>query len=79
MNTRIVRIGNSQGVRIPKALLSQTRLKLNGQITFEVHEDSIVIRAAAKELSGQELALVSEKSLAKLWNDPREDEAWKDL
>lgn len=42
LTTRIVRIGNSQGIRIPKALLQQ--LGFSDQVTLEVQEDQLVIR-----------------------------------
>lgn len=32
-----------------------------------------------ESLSARELALLSENSLSKTWNDAREDEAWKSL
>ena len=32
-----------------------------------------------EEVSGRELALLSERSLAKDWNRPEEDEAWSHL
>lgn len=76
METSIVKIGNSQGVRIPKTLLSQTKLK--GKVKLEVRKDTIVISPSDDELSRNELAVMSESALRD-WNDPREDEAWKDL
>lgn len=42
MKTRIVRIGNSQGVRIPKPLLEQTGLR--GEVEIIAEDDSLVIR-----------------------------------
>ena len=44
MKTRIIRIGNSRGIRIPKALLEQTRLTQDVEI--EAQADAIVIRSA---------------------------------
>ena len=41
MRTRIVRIGNSQGVRIPKALLEESGL--SGEVDISVHEGALVI------------------------------------
>jgi len=42
MLTRIVRIGNSQGVRIPRLLLEQTGLA--GEVEIEAQDGRIVIR-----------------------------------
>lgn len=52
MQTRIVRIGNSQGVRIPKPLLEQAGL--NDRVDLVVEEGQIVIRAARRARSGWE-------------------------
>jgi len=52
MKTRIVRIGNSQGVRIPKPLLEQTGL--GEEVELEVRSDEIVIRAARQPRDGWE-------------------------
>jgi antitoxin MazE len=42
IKSRIVKIGNSQGIRIPKPLLEQTSLK--EEIELVVQEDQIIIR-----------------------------------
>ena len=44
VKTRIVKIGNSQGVRIPKLLLDQGNL--GEEVELELKEDQIVIRPA---------------------------------
>lgn len=41
---RIIKIGNSQGIRIPKALLQQ--LALGEEVELEVQQDHLVIRPA---------------------------------
>ena len=50
MKTNIVAIGNSQGVRIPKILLEQS--KLSGEVELEVRGESIVIKPARKPREG---------------------------
>lgn len=42
MKTRIIKIGNSQGIRIPKPLLDQTGL--GEEVELELHQNQIVIR-----------------------------------
>ena len=42
MKTKIVRIGNSQGVRIPKPLLEQAGLK--GEVTLLLDEDEVDLK-----------------------------------
>jgi antitoxin MazE len=57
MRTRIVRIGNSQGVRIPKLLLEETGL--SGEVEIEAHDDTLVIRGAHPPRSGWEAAFAA--------------------
>ena len=44
VKTRIVKIGNSQGIRIPKLLLAQT--DLGEEVELELRGDQIVVRPA---------------------------------
>jgi antitoxin MazE len=46
MRASIVRIGNSQGIRIPKVILEQTQLK--GEVELEVRDRQILIHAVQK-------------------------------
>ena len=46
MRTRIVRIGNSQGIRIPKMMLEETQL--SGEVELQVHPDGLLIRSVTK-------------------------------
>ena len=71
MRIRIVQIGNSQGIRIPKALLEQTGLK--GEIDLIEKNGSLVIRPAKSPRKGwaeafQEMARNGEDELL---DDPR--------
>lgn len=50
MKTRIVRIGNSRGIRIPKPLLEQTGLR--GEVEIVADNGSLIIRPAAKPREG---------------------------
>jgi len=50
MKTRLVRIGNSKGIRIPKALIEQSGLKDEVEITLK--GDSLVIRPASNPRAG---------------------------
>ena len=50
LHTRIVRIGNSQGVRIPKPLLEQAGI--SDQVDLVVHDGQISIRPARCARSG---------------------------
>ena len=50
MKTQIIQIGNSQGVRLPKVLLEESRI--TGDVELELHPDGILIRNAQKPRSG---------------------------
>jgi antitoxin MazE len=52
IKTRIVRIGNSQGIRIPKLLLEQT--DIGTEVELEVQENRIVIRSSKLSRYGWE-------------------------
>lgn len=46
MKSQIIQIGNSQGVRLPKVLLEESRI--SGEVDLELHPDGILIRKAQK-------------------------------
>ncbi len=50
MKTRIIKIGNSQGVRLPKLLLEQSQL--GDEVLLEAQEGQIVIRALPNPREG---------------------------
>ena len=50
MKSQIIQIGNSQGIRLPKVLLEESRI--TGEVDLELHPDGILIRNAQKPRSG---------------------------
>ena len=50
MRARIVKIGNSQGIRIPKPLLEQTGIM--GDVELEVEKNQIIIRPISNPRTG---------------------------
>jgi antitoxin MazE len=60
MKTNIIRIGNSQGIRIPKILLEQSRL--GTEVELEVKDEMILIRSAShpRERWGEKFRLMAE-------------------
>jgi len=50
MKTRIVPLGNSQGVRIPKLMIEETGLP--EEVELEIVDNTIVIRPARKPRDG---------------------------
>lgn len=78
MLIRIVEIGNSQGIRIPKPLLEESGL--GEEVELQVKKGEIkIVRAPTRSLSKEATLLLSEKTLATDWNLPEEDEAWASL
>lgn len=52
MRTKIIRIGNSRGICIPKILLEQSRLEED--VELEVTDKKIIIRSASQHRQGWE-------------------------
>jgi antitoxin MazE len=52
IKTRIVRIGNSRGIRIPKLLLDQANF--GNEVELELSENRIVIRSSQSSRQGWE-------------------------
>jgi antitoxin MazE len=50
MKTKLVQIGNSKGVRIPKALIEQAGL--NGSVEMLVRGNELVLRAVKRPRAG---------------------------
>ena len=73
MKASIIKIGNSKGIRIPKALLEESNL--GSEVDIKLDNGDIVISAPEK-VSIDEGILLSYSALAKEWNTPEEDEAW---
>ena len=57
IRTRIVKIGNSQGVRIPKLLLEQSGI--HAEVEIEVQGKVLTIRTASRSRSGWEEAFAA--------------------
>jgi antitoxin MazE len=69
MKTRIIRIGNSQGVRIPKLYIQQTGL--GEEVELEVQDGEIVIRSTVQPRQGWAEAF---RAMAKEGDDKLLDE-----
>lgn len=61
IRTRLVKIGNSQGIRIPKPLLEQSGI--SEELEIEVQDTCLIIRAACKSRIGWDkaFALMAER------------------
>lgn len=78
MNSSIISIGNSKGIRIPKTLLLESGI--TNKVTIAAKKGQITITAVV-ETPQTELpdAIMSQQSLAKEWLNQAEDTAWKNL
>ena len=52
MKTQIVRIGNSKGIRIPKAILEECHL--GKEVELEVHPDHLTVKSLSRPRAGWE-------------------------
>ena len=61
MITKVIKIGNSRGIRIPKHIIEQKGL--NDEVELEVKNDSIIIKPVKKIRANWDLSfgLMSEK------------------
>ncbi|HUD05708.1 MAG TPA: hypothetical protein VMR18_02185 [Candidatus Saccharimonadales bacterium] len=74
MQSKIIQIGNSKGVRLPKDVLTLSGIKNDIEIKVKQGEIKIVPK---KEENIDDFAIASEESFAKDWLRPEEEEAWK--
>lgn len=75
MKSKIIPIGNSKGVRIPKPALEESGL--DGDVDIVVKKGEIKIVPAKKASGTDEFAAASEKVFARDWLRPEEEEVWK--
>jgi antitoxin MazE len=52
IRTRIVKIGNSQGIRIPKLLLEQSGI--DEEVEIEIQDSHLIVRPASRSRKGWE-------------------------
>lgn len=56
MQAKIISIGNSKGVRIPKAMLEECHIQADQEVNLSVVDDTIVISPLKKPRQGWEEA-----------------------
>ena len=54
VRAKVVRVGNSRGIRIPRPRLEMVGLYGDAEVDVEVQDDHIVVRPAGKARSGWE-------------------------
>jgi len=74
MRTKVINIGNSKGIRIPKVLLEQAQL--SDEVILEVNEEGILIKPEKKKKTAREgweqrmkEAVKKHKTKENLWGD----------
>jgi antitoxin component of MazEF toxin-antitoxin module len=75
MQSTIISIGNSKGIRIPKILLEESGIF--GDIEIRAKKGELKITPIKKVINP--LTQLSETSLSQDWNKPEEDKAWENL
>lgn len=75
MQSTIIQIGNSKGVRLPREVLILSGIKKDIEIKVKRGEIKILPKKNVKNIN--EFAIASEASFAKDWLRPEEEEAWK--
>jgi antitoxin component of MazEF toxin-antitoxin module len=78
MRTKLVAIGNSTGVRIPRALLEESGLEGEVELTAKKGEIKIARVKPEERRVASEVYVLSLSGLGD-WNTPEEDEAWAHL
>ncbi len=76
MRARVIKIGNSQGLRIPKPILDQTGIL--DEVEIEVEEDQIIIRPIKNVREGWDAAfkMMGEKGDDELIIDENISHSW---
>ena len=80
MTTTIQKWGNSNGIRIPKAILEQLGLDTNSNIIMTVSKDKLIIEKAAikhKTLAERFADYTGEAPSGEYdWGEPQGEEIW---
>ena len=68
MQTHIVQIGNSLGLRLPKAVLDSLQLKRASALSIQAKDDSIVLRPVREPRAGWSEAFAADAAAGEdLW------------
>ena len=79
MRARVIKIGNSKGVRIPKPILAQTGIK--DDVEIEINKNQIIIRPVSNVRDGWDAAfrtmaengddtlLIEDKDMPHSWDE----------
>ena len=77
MQTQIIQIGNSLGLRLPKAVLESLQLKRSSPLSIKAKGNSIILSPIHAPRSGWPEAFAADPGLGEdLWGDVPVGEAW---
>ncbi len=78
---RTVRITRKGQISIPSAVRARAGFEEGSKVNVIAYDDRVELRPMKKEKISDAMmcAIMSEEALAKNWDTPEEDEAWKDL
>jgi AbrB family looped-hinge helix DNA binding protein len=79
MEMKTVTITEKGQVSIPKRLRKSAGFKNGSKVAILVFKDKVELRPMKQISDAMYASLMSEKVLDRVWNNPEEDEAWKDL
>ena len=77
MRATIIAIGNSKGVRIPKALLEESGI--DKEVELKLTKNGIKIVPVKYSPDTTEAMMVSETAFRESWISLKKDKAWQDL
>ncbi len=78
MQSTIIQIGNSRGIRIPKVMLQESGIDKNIEIKI-VHDGLKITPQKEPKKILSETTLLSQKVLTRDWDNAEEDKAWINL
>lgn len=79
MKTKIITIGNSQGIRIPKPLLEISGIKSTVKLIVKKNEIKIIPVLPETTSNTTDSMIMSEPVLGRDWNREQEDRVWQNL
>ena len=78
---RTVKITRKGQISIPSTIRARAGFEEGSKVNVISYDDRVELRPMKKEKMSEDMlcAIMSEEALAKNWDTPEEDEAWKDL
>ncbi len=79
MQTQVIQVGNSLGIRLPKSVLDSFSLEKSAKLDIQTRSGSIVLRPLRKPRDGWAVAFQNSPAIEEdLWGDLPLADAWED-